>query len=109
MRFTISFEPNFIDPYHQLSTSKSSPDFPDTSTLFLSHEHDISFATVREFNTQIIAAANGQFDFQHPVHAEGNLLSFCQFAGSLTKTDGGLAGSNAVCSRPAPCARYAMS
>ena len=49
---------------------------------------------------KITAAANQQLGFQHPVYAEWNHLSFCQFAGPLAEEDGVLVGSNAVCIRP---------
>ncbi|MBT3201345.1 MAG: proline racemase family protein [Phycisphaerales bacterium] len=49
---------------------------------------------------KITAAANEQLGFQHPVHAEWDHISFCQFAGPLAEENGQLAGSNAVCVRP---------
>jgi len=49
---------------------------------------------------KITAAANEQLGFQHPIHAEWNHISFCQFAGPLTEMNGELVGSNAVCIRP---------
>jgi len=49
---------------------------------------------------KITAAANEQLGFQHPIHAEWDHISFCQFAGSLVEEDGELAGPNAVVVRP---------
>ena len=49
---------------------------------------------------KITAAANEQLGFQHPVHAEWDHISFCQFAGPLAEVDGELVGPNAVCVRP---------
>ncbi|MFT5107083.1 MAG: proline racemase [Verrucomicrobiales bacterium] len=49
---------------------------------------------------KITAAANQQLGFQHPLLAEWNHLSFCQFAGPLAGENGELVGSNAVCIRP---------
>ena len=49
---------------------------------------------------KITAAANEQLGFQHPIHAEWNHISFCQFAGPLTEKNGELVGANAVCIRP---------
>ena len=49
---------------------------------------------------KITAAANEQLGFQHPVHAEWDHISFCQFAGPLASEDGALVGPNAVVVRP---------
>jgi proline racemase len=49
---------------------------------------------------KITAAANEQFGFQHPVHAEWKHISFCPFAGPLAEENGEPVGSNAVCIRP---------
>jgi trans-L-3-hydroxyproline dehydratase len=49
---------------------------------------------------KITAAANEQLGFQHPVHAEWNHISFCQFAGPLSAENGELVGPNAVVVRP---------
>lgn len=53
-----------------------------------------------EVGMKITAAANEQLGFQHPLHAEWNHISFCQFAGPLRRVDGELTSSNAVCIRP---------
>jgi proline racemase len=49
---------------------------------------------------KITAAANEQIGFRHPVHAEWDHISFCQFAGPLTQQNGELVGPNAVVVRP---------
>lgn len=49
---------------------------------------------------KITAAANEQLGFQHPIHAEWNHISFCQFAGPLAEENGELVGPNAVVVRP---------
>ena len=49
---------------------------------------------------KIAAAANEQLGFRHPTLTEWNHISFCQFAGPLTETNGELTGANAVCVRP---------
>ena len=49
---------------------------------------------------KITAAANDQLGFQHPILAEWNHISFCQFAGPLEEKNGELTGPNAVCIRP---------
>jgi trans-L-3-hydroxyproline dehydratase len=49
---------------------------------------------------KITAAANEQIGFRHPVHAEWDHISFCQFAGPLAEVNGELVGPNAVCVRP---------
>ena len=49
---------------------------------------------------KITAAANEQLGFQHPVHAEWDHISFCQFAGPLSEENGELVGPNAVVVRP---------
>lgn len=49
---------------------------------------------------KITAAANEQLGFQHPVHAEWDHISFCQFAGPLAEINGEWVGPNAVCVRP---------
>ena len=53
-----------------------------------------------EAGMKITAAANEQLGFQHPMHAEWNHLSFCQFAGPLSEVDGVMVGANAVALRP---------
>jgi len=55
---------------------------------------------IAELGMRITAAANEQIGFEHPLHAEWNHISFCQFAGPLEKKDGELDGRNAVAIRP---------
>ena len=49
---------------------------------------------------KIVRAANEQIGFTHPLLPEWDHLSFCQFAGPLTRKDGVVSGSNAVAIRP---------
>ena len=49
---------------------------------------------------KITAAANEQLGFRHPLHADWDHLSFCQFAGPLIEDNGDLVGPNAVVVRP---------
>ncbi len=50
---------------------------------------------------RITAAADAQIGFAHPEGADLNHISFCQFAGPLTRdADGALSGPNAVVVRP---------
>jgi len=49
---------------------------------------------------EITAAANAQLGFQHPVHAEWDHISFCQFAGPLNEENGEL-----VAPMPSSCGR----
>ncbi len=53
-----------------------------------------------ETGMKITHAANEQLGFRHPLNAEWNHLSFCQFAGSLAEEDDVLVGPNAVVVRP---------
>jgi proline racemase len=53
-----------------------------------------------EAGMKIVAAADEQLGFQHPLHAEWDHLSFCQFAGPLAEENGELVGPNAVAIRP---------
>ena len=53
-----------------------------------------------ETGMKITAAANEQLGFRHPLNAEWNHISFCQFAGPLNKEKGELVGANAVVVRP---------
>ena len=53
-----------------------------------------------ELGMKITAAANEQLGFVHPENAEWNHISFCQFAGPLSREDGVLTGPNAVVVRP---------
>ena len=49
---------------------------------------------------KITTAAQQQIGFTHPLNAQWNHISFCQFAGPLTREDGVLTGPNAVAIRP---------
>lgn len=53
-----------------------------------------------ETGMKITAAANEQLGFRHPLNADWDHLSFCQFAGPLVETNGELVGPNAVVVRP---------
>ena len=53
-----------------------------------------------ETGMKITAAANAQIGFRHPVLADWNHISFCQFAMPLEREDGVLTGRNAVAIRP---------
>lgn len=53
-----------------------------------------------EVGMKITAAANEQLGFHHPLNDDWSHLSFCQFAGPLTRQDDALVGPNAVCIRP---------
>jgi proline racemase len=53
-----------------------------------------------ETGVRITAAATEQLGFSHPEYDSWNHVSFCQFAGPLTKSDGQLVGVNAVAIRP---------
>jgi proline racemase len=53
-----------------------------------------------EMGMKITAAATEQLGFSHPANADWKHISFCQFAGPLSRDDGVLSGSNAVAIRP---------
>jgi proline racemase len=53
-----------------------------------------------ETGVRIIAAANKQLGFTHPQATGWDHISFCQFAGPLTREGDKLQGSNAVVVRP---------
>ncbi len=53
-----------------------------------------------ETGVRITAAANQQLGFRHPLNDGWKHISFCQFAGPLTKVNGELTGDNAVAIRP---------
>jgi trans-L-3-hydroxyproline dehydratase len=53
-----------------------------------------------ELGVKITAAANAQLGFVHPENVEWAHISFCQFAGPLTRSDGVLSGPNAVVVQP---------
>ena len=64
---------------------------------------DIVPAEARELaqtGMKITAAANAQLGFRHPLNAEWDHISFCQFAGPLVEKKGELTGPNAVVVRP---------
>ncbi len=48
----------------------------------------------------IVAAANEQLGFTHPINPDWDHLSFCQFAGPLQSIEGVLSGPNGVAIRP---------
>lgn len=49
---------------------------------------------------RIVAAANAQLGFHHPENPDWDHISFCQFAGPLTRQGTVLMGANAVAIRP---------
>ena len=53
-----------------------------------------------EAGVKIAAAANAQLGFSHPLNPEWRHISFCQFAGPLTRDGATLTGANAVMVRP---------
>jgi trans-L-3-hydroxyproline dehydratase len=53
-----------------------------------------------ETGVRITAAANAQLGFSHPENAGWDHISFCQFAGALTREGNELAGPNAVVVKP---------
>jgi proline racemase len=53
-----------------------------------------------ETGMRITAAANEQFGFSHPETGGWDHISFCQFAGPLTREGNELSGPNAVVVRP---------
>jgi proline racemase len=53
-----------------------------------------------EMGMRIIAAANEQLGFSHPEASAWDHISFCQFAGPLTREGNELQGPNAVIVRP---------
>jgi trans-L-3-hydroxyproline dehydratase len=53
-----------------------------------------------EMGVRIIAAANEQLGFSHPQASGCDHISFCQFAGQLTREGNELQGSNACVIRP---------
>jgi proline racemase len=57
-------------------------------------------ADLAALGSRITSAANAQLGFQHPLQAWDH-ISFCQFAGPLTKTAAGWRGKNTVAIKPA--------
>jgi len=53
-----------------------------------------------ELGVRITAAANEQLGFTHPENAGWDHISFCQFAGPLTRDGAEISGPNAVVVRP---------
>ena len=53
-----------------------------------------------EMGVRIVAAANEQLGFVHPENAGWSHISFCQFAGPLTREGDALTGPNAVMVQP---------
>ena len=49
---------------------------------------------------RIVAAANEQIGFQHPIHKEWNQISFCQFTLPVERQAGALVGRNTVAIDP---------
>ena len=54
-----------------------------------------------EMGVRIIAAANDQLGFSHPERSGWDHISFCQFAGPVTREGNELQGANACVIRPA--------
>jgi proline racemase len=57
-------------------------------------------ADLAALGSRITSAADAQLGFQHPLQAWDH-ISFCQFAGPLTKTPAGWRGKNTVAIKPA--------
>ena len=55
---------------------------------------------IATIGTRITAAANEQIGFRHPDLPDWTHISFCQVAGPVKPSDGGLTGRNAVAIRP---------
>lgn len=55
---------------------------------------------IAELGMKITQAATEQLGFVHPTNPDWNHISFCQFAGPLTRIDGVWTGANAVAIRP---------
>jgi proline racemase len=55
---------------------------------------------IAEIGMKITQAATEQLGFVHPLNADWQHLSFCQFAGPLTQENGVWTGANAVAIRP---------
>ena len=53
-----------------------------------------------EAGVKIVAAADAQLGFSHPLNPDWDHISFCQFAGPLTREGEALTGANAVMVRP---------
>jgi len=53
-----------------------------------------------ELGVRITAAANEQLGFHHPLNADWDHISFCQFADPLIEENGEFTGKNAVVIRP---------
>jgi trans-L-3-hydroxyproline dehydratase len=62
--------------------------------------HPSEARDLAETGMRITAAANEQLGFEHPTNPDWDHISFCQFAGPLTREDGVLTGPNAVAIRP---------
>lgn len=57
-------------------------------------------ADIARLGMRITAAANEQLGFVHPQNADWDHISFCMFAGPLSRTEDGLAARSAVAVRP---------
>jgi proline racemase len=55
---------------------------------------------IAELGMKITQAATEQLSFVHPTNPDWKHISFCQFAGPLTRIDGVWTGANAVAIRP---------
>jgi len=53
-----------------------------------------------ELGMKLTRAADEQIGFRHPENPDWDHISFCQFAGPLSRDDGALSGVNAVAIRP---------
>lgn len=71
----------------------------DARSLGFAVEPDEAFDLAR-MGARITAAANEQFGFQHPIHAEWNHISFCQFTLPVERLEGALTGRNTVAIDP---------
>ena len=57
-------------------------------------------AELAQTGRKIVAAADEQIGFQHPIHREWNHISFCQFTLPVERQDGALMGRNTVAIDP---------
>ena len=57
-------------------------------------------AELAQIGRKIVAAADEQIGFQHPIHREWNHISFCQFTLPVERQDGALMGRNTVAIDP---------
>jgi proline racemase len=71
----------------------------DAAALGLSIHPDEA-RDLAEAGVKIVAAADAQLGFSHPLNPQWDHISFCQFAGPLTREGEALTGANAVMVRP---------